>query len=401
MKTTIQKLILSLVWLALPMLAQAQFDYMINSGAVTITGYTGSGGTVVIPAATNGYPITSIGIDAFFNTPLTSVTIPDSVTSIEDYAFNTCHSLTRVTIGNNVVSIGIEAFYNCNRLTSTAIPDSVTNIGDEAFSDCPHLTSETIPNSVTSIGDEAFSECSGLTNVVIGNSITSLREFSECIGLTGVTIGNSVTSIGDEAFEYCSALTSVTIPNSVTNIGEVDSSVDTAGPFQFCIGLTNVIIGNSVTAIGNGAFLSCSNLTRVTIPNSVTNIGFEAFYDCTNLTAAYFSGNAPPDSGNAFDSDPAIVYYLSETTGWGPTFGGVPTMLWNPQAIAPGFTGGQFGFNLTGPTNAAIVVEACTNLSNPIWLPIATNTFSASGTSTFNDPSSGGQPSRFYRFSSP
>jgi hypothetical protein len=99
--------------------------------------------------------------------------------------------------------------------------------------------------------------------------------------------------------------------------------------------------------------------------------------------------------------DPTTVYYLAGTTGWGSMFGGVPAVLWNPQAHAPGFTGGQFGFNLTGPTNAVIVVEACTNLSNPVWLPVATNTFSASGTSTFSDPQSANNPTRYYRFRSP
>jgi len=93
------------------------------------------------------------------------------------------------------------------------------------------------------------------------------------------------------------------------------------------------------------------------------------------------------------------AYYLLGAKNWGAKFDGIPAVLWNPQAITPGLTGGQFGFNLTGPTNATILVQACSNLSNPVWLPVATNTFSASGTSTFTDPSV--QPSRFYRFRSP
>jgi len=90
---------------------------------------------------------------------------------------------------------------------------------------------------------------------------------------------------------------------------------------------------------------------------------------------------------------------LPGTTGWGSTFGGVPAVLWNPQAHAFSFTGGQFGFNLTGPTNAVIVVEACTNLSHPVWLPVSTNTLSGLGTSAFSDPT--GYPMRYYRFRSP
>jgi hypothetical protein len=125
------------------------------------------------------------------------------------------------------------------------------------------------------------------------------------------------------------------------------------------------------------------------------------FENCYSLTSAYFQGNAQPDDADAFLNDPTTVYYQAGTTGWGSYFGGVPAVLWNPQANTFGFTAGQFGFNLTGPTNAVIVVEASTNLSNPVWLPVATNAFSVNGTSTFSDPQSANYPGRFYRFKSP
>ncbi|HEY5298318.1 MAG TPA: leucine-rich repeat protein [Verrucomicrobiae bacterium] len=158
--------------------------------------------------------------------------------------------------------------------------------------------------------------------------------------------------------------------------------------------------GFPVTGIGNLAF-QFKSITNVTIPNSVTSIGNDAFAFCTSLKSAYFQGNAPPDNGDAFVDDPATVYYLSGTIGWGPTFGNVSAVLWNPQANTLGVTGGHFGFNLTGPTNATIVVEACTNLSHPVWLPVATNTFSGIGTSAFSDLQSGTHPTRFYRERSP
>jgi hypothetical protein len=232
----------------------------------------------------------------------------------------------------------------------------------------------TLPNSVTSIGQGAFASCTGLASV---------------------NFGNSVTNIGESAFFHCSSLTNVTIPDSVTSIGDQ--------AFYECNGLISVTIPNSVTSIGDQAFESCNGLTSVTIPNSVTSIGDSVFFDCNSLTSAYFLGNAPTDDGTAFTgyygSDPATVYFLPGTTGWGSTFGGVPVMLLNPQANMSGFTGGHFGFSLTGPANVVVVVEACTNLSHPVWLPVATNTFSGSGTSTFSDSS--GYPSRYYRFRSP
>ena len=146
---------------------------------------------------------TKISSYAFYNySGLTSITIPDSVTSIGYAAFEYCRRLTSVTIGNGVTSIGDNAFWCCGGLTSITIPDSVTSIGELAFYNCRRLTSVTIGNGVTSIGAKAFRDCSGLTSVTIGNAVTSIGNsaFSGCSGLTSVTIGDCVTSIGDSAF---------------------------------------------------------------------------------------------------------------------------------------------------------------------------------------------------------
>ena len=209
----------------------------------------------------------------------TSYTIPNSVTSIGDGAFYGCTGLTSITIPNSVTSIGDEAFEYCTGLTSITIPNSVTSIGCWAFYGCTGLTSITIPNSVTSIGNWAFKYCSSLTSITIPNSVTSIgcEVFYHCTGLTSITIPNSVTSIEGWAFDGCTGLTSITIPNSVTSIGD--------GAFEYCTGLTSITIPNSVTSIGDGAFEYCSGLTSITIPNSVTSIGDVAFCCCTGLTS--------------------------------------------------------------------------------------------------------------------
>ena len=227
--------------------------------------------------------------------------IPNSVTSIGNYAFSGCSSLTSVTIPNSVTSIGDGAFSGCSSLTSVTIPNCVTSIGAWAFRGCSSLTSITIPNSVTSIGDGAFSGCSGLTSATISNSVTSIGDytFDECSSLTSITIPNSVTSIGKYAFKYCSSLTSITIPNSVTSIGKY--------AFEYCSSLTSITIPNSVTSIGMYAFSRCSSLTSITIPNSVTSIGEGAFYNCSSLASVTLEATTPPTFGGGgivFSSSP-------------------------------------------------------------------------------------------------
>ena len=155
------------------------------------------------------------------------------------------------------------------------------------------------------------------------------------------------------------------------------------------------------------AFAGCTNLTNVTIPNSVYQHRWRAFDLCTSLTAVYFRGNAPSvDSACSDGADNATVYYLPGTTGWNTTFGGRPTALWAlPYPlilnIGPSFgvqTNG-FGFIISWATNLSVVVEACTNLANPIWSPVSTNTLTG-GWSYFSDPQWTNYPARFYRLCS-
>ena len=164
--------------------------------------------------------VTTIGASAFACTNLTSITIPDSVTIIEELAFQFCESLTSITIPNSVTTIGQDAFYGCSGLTSIAIPNSVTTIGPLAFFGCSSLTSVTLPDSVTEL-DGTFRSCCSLTSITIPDSVTTIGKnaFSDCDNLTSVTIPDSVTTIGKDAFSDCDNLTSVTIPDSVTAMG--------------------------------------------------------------------------------------------------------------------------------------------------------------------------------------
>ena len=188
----------------------SDFKYTESDGEITITGYIGDGGDVVIPSAIDGKPVVAIGYDAFSHCgSLTSVVIPDSVTSIGSSVFTYCSKLTSIEIPEGVTSIGSSAFFYCSSLTSIVIPDSVTSIGGAAFYNCSNLASVMIGNSVTSIGDYAFLGCSSLTSVKIGNNVTSIGDevFYGCSSLTSIVIPDSVISIGSYAFSDCTSLT--------------------------------------------------------------------------------------------------------------------------------------------------------------------------------------------------
>ena len=166
-----------------------------------------------------------------------SVTIPDGVTQIEEYAFRDCRGLLSVTIPETVTEIGFGAFYGCSGLTSVTIPEGVTQIGIAAFSDCSGLASVTIPEGVTLIKQEAFHR-TGLIMVTIPEGVTiESRAFQDCRGLMSVTILEGVT-IGDQAFAGCTGLILLNISEGV-HIGDF--------AFAVCSGLSIVIIPKSVT----------------------------------------------------------------------------------------------------------------------------------------------------------
>ncbi len=338
--------------------------------SVTSIGQYAFSGCSGLTSVTIGNSVTSIGSDAFNGcSGLTSVTIPNSVTSIGIRAFSGCSSLTSITMAQG--NTKYDSRENCNAIIESAsntliagckttiIPNSVTSIGDYAFYNCSGLTSITIPNSVTSIGYCAFL-CSGLTSITISNNVASIGygAFDRCTALASLTIPSSVTSVGDFAFAGLN-LTSMTInksdcslmyrwfgdATSIENIiiganvssvcGEINSvlglesilvdanntkydsrndcnAVIETATNTLVAGCKNSVIPDNVVAIGKSAFWKCSGLTTITIPNSVTSIGSDAFYNCSGLTSVTI-GNSVTSIGNyAFSGSPWWANYSAD-----------------------------------------------------------------------------------------
>ena len=280
----------------------ADGDFTIKNGV--LTKYNGSGGDVVIPEG-----VTSISDFAFgLNSTMTSVTIPKTVTAIGEDTFSTCSGLTKFVVksGNPSYSSQDGVLYNkdktllmlcpAKKTGTLSIPDTVTSLGDWAFELCAELTGITIPTSLTSIGRFTFGACRSLTSISVdsGNPAFSSQDgvlynkdrttLIMCPAKkTSVSIADSVTTIGEKAFSGCGKLKSISLPASVTSIGN--------SAFVGCSGLTNLTLPSSVKTVGAYAFQYCTALKSVFVPKSVTSIGMWAFIDCDSLATVYYAGS--------------------------------------------------------------------------------------------------------------
>ena len=232
------------------------------------------------------------------------ITIPNSVTSIEEQAFMGCSALSCIIIPDSVISIGDSVFRGCQALSSIIVPNSVKEMEGNPFvgwdgklkvlssmftydndvlidkdknkiiafrkNDISYI----VPNGVTSIGDSAFYLCRSLSRVIIPDSVTSIGNcaFRSCDSLSSIVIPNSVTNIGNAAFAGCKSLSSIVIPDSVKSIG--------SSAFAGCDSLSSIVIPDSVTSIRKGAFFGCNSLAISIKKYIIYRFGKEVFERC-------------------------------------------------------------------------------------------------------------------------
>ena len=210
---------------------------------------------------------------------LTDVVVPEGITELKPYVFESCYSIMSVTIPDSVTTIGARAFRDCRNLTSVDVGNGIKSIGNDAFGYCESLTEITIPDSVTTIGESAFSGCKNLTSVYITDLAAWCNIDFDTINanpLYGI-------SYYDKAYLYLDGelVTEVTIPSSIVEIK----------PYTFtnCGSLTSVKLHSAVTSIGSNAFGDCENLSTINIPASITSIGKYAFQYCSSLSSVYIA----------------------------------------------------------------------------------------------------------------
>jgi hypothetical protein len=284
-----KKIIISLVLAALCLSANAQtinetpeanFQVELNKAGdgVIITRYTGRAAQVRIPAKIQGMPVVEIGETAFNKdraVAITRIIIPEGITTIGRLAFYK-QDFTQLELPNTVTTINEGAFNECKKLASVTLPSSLVNIGGSigvgVFGECEALTKVTLSEGIRYIGEFMFENCEKLKEIVIPESVTEImgNAFNKT-GLTSITFkGNKLAKIGEYAFNGVS-LINLILPEGLTEIGE--------SAFSGCRSLKTLTLPSTIKKIGTEAFGYCSSLTTVTVPASVTKIEFITRFD--------------------------------------------------------------------------------------------------------------------------
>lgn len=269
-----------------------------NSETGTIVGAEVSG-VLEIPAQIQGHDVLIIGESAFSNVmglnPITEVTVPEGVTTLEQGAFNYCQQLMRITLPGSLRSIGFLTFGHC-LIQEIVIPEGVETIGESAFYECIGLKEVSLPDSLVQMGTFVFSNCERLQTVRLPATMTRIEQgtFKGCEKLAQIRFPSTLKEIGADAFRDCKALAEVALPDGLTTLEE--------GAFRDCIGLVKVSLPDAMTEIGPGAFSGCKTLPEIQLPSGLKRIGASAFSGNYKLAPVTFPDTLEEIGSSAFST---------------------------------------------------------------------------------------------------
>jgi len=389
-----------------------KLHYTLNAdGSVAIRGMpyeTITDESVAIPESINGKKVTSIGDMAFAhrdypfkeiiipssvisigrsafsgNKSLESITLPDTINEIGEYAFYECGNLksvktdgTGATSGTGGTGIGKLSFGSCTSLENVSIPASVNYIGTDAFDRCESLNSVSIPDSVQGIGEMAFYFCKSLKTISIPGTAKTIEKsaFLSCSSLESAIFGDGVESIGGYAFCGCENLKNVTMPDTVSYIG--------TSAYNGCEKLVDISLPSSLKNINESVFYGCKSLKNIDIPIGATSIGKEAFSYCHALEGVNIPDTVTEIGEDAFFLCPPLVIYTpsgsyAETYAYEHNIKLYVTGLDSIQSPAPAETSTPpQAAHTPVPTSTPVITQTPAPTSTPVitWTPVPAST---------------------------
>lgn len=350
------------------------FQYALLDTTAVLTGYTGSGGDIVLPTTIEGFPLVSVEDYAFMNqTNVVSVTIPPAVTYVGDYAFASCSGLKNITLSEALTYVGEGAFNQCSSMTNIALPDRVASVGNGVFSECQNLTHVTLGHDLGAIPHDAFFGCSRLLQIDVDEQNPAL--YSQ----DGVLFARTPQTL-------------LIYPQGRTGRYVVPEGIQRIAMHAFAYAqVSKIVLASTVQTIDGYSFWGCDNLSQVVLSANLSMIGDSAFAQCPVLQHVFCPGT-PPSVGTAvFDTThDTRIYYLANASGWSSSHAGLPTALWNPVLQ---ITTSPRTVTVTGYEGMRVALESSTNLTH--WTVLSTNVL-VKGSQTFALPENP-ETARFYR----
>lgn len=267
-----------------------------------LIGYRGKSLNITLPKDYKGKKY-SIRGSAFKHSAVTSITVPEGMTELDEYAFAYCKTLKTVVFPQGMTELPKGVCFWCEGLESVTLPDGLVTVGEDAFNRCG-LKTLTLPDSVTTVGKSSFSGCSSLVEVKLGAGVKTLAIgcFYGCSALTSIVVPDGVTELGTVAFKECTSLKCVKLPDTVKVVGH--------SVFEQCTSLTSLPEG--LTEVTNYMFEDCTALTDITVPEGVERLDYRAFAGCTSLRSVSLPGSLHTIKGKAFLN----CHNLREVRGW-------------------------------------------------------------------------------------